>query len=215
MHDLLAKFFETPNATHFLAVQAALRREYNLQTFTLELAEVAELLADGQFSQMRNRIARMMPAAALSPRVHAWGAVAAVELGDHNDAEIERFQYDCCLQGLNATGDGTQRHPYRGTYASDARDLLEWSGLLIRRQELQEIEDRRYDVFTCKDQRTVWFDVTPLVVGQPQLIAARLMPVGTTSTPRTRTIRTAPKKAATGVSRSKPSRAPRSRRTKA
>ena len=114
-----------------------------------------------------------MPTAALSPGIHAWGMLAALELNDRDDAELERFQYDCCLQGLEATGDGSQRHPYQVTYASDPHDLLESRGIRVERQELREKGDRRFDVITCEDRATVWFDVTPLIAARPQLIVHR------------------------------------------
>lgn len=204
MHDLLAKFFETPSATRYLAVQAALRCEPSLQSFSFDIADVAELMAAGEYAAVRHRIAAMMPGAALSPKIHAWSAIAAIELGDREDAELERFQYQGCLQGLQATGDGSASRPYQATYSSDAHDLLESRGVRVRRQKLLEKGSRRFDVITCDDRTTVWFDVTDMVVGRPQMIATRPVPV----------VRARKKKAVMGASRSSPARKSPGRRTR-
>lgn len=192
MHDLLAKFFETPNSTHYLAVRDAVRRESTFCSFSLALAEVPELLAAGQYGEARQRIAAVMPGAALSPRVHAWSMIAALELEDREDADLEQFLYQTCLQGIQATGDGSPRRPYIVTYSSDSHDVLNARGLQVTSQELTEKRGRRFDVMTCADGTAVWFDVTGLVVGSPQWIVAR--PTAAVGKPRTQAVLGAAKK---------------------
>jgi hypothetical protein len=182
MHDLLAKFFETPSAAHYLAVRDVVRHEISFASFAIRLAEVAEKMAACDYAGARDLISQMMPAAALSPRVHLWSAIAAAELGDQDGAELGRFLYQTCLQGLEATGNGTARQPYVVTYPSDGHDLLSARGAQSIRQRLVEKKDQRYDVISSDDGTSTWFDVTDLIVGSPQLVVARPVPARRTKT---------------------------------
>ncbi len=99
----------------------------------------------------------------LCPRLHFVQARAYEALGR------KRRMSDCvammqnCLQGLLATGDGSEDAPYAVTFLTDQRDLLQVIGEDIRYQQLVRLDDRCCDVITSHAGNDVWFDVTELL----------------------------------------------------
>lgn len=172
MHRQLANFFETPNQSQYLALRATLLRDFAATDLAADVARVGALIESKQWGAAQQWLARLMPAAALSPRIHFLSALVAEALGQTTDVELSRFMFQACLQGVLATGDGSPARPYQITYTTDEYDILEARKLRLSRQVVREKENARYDVFVCASGAELWFDVTHLVVGSPQQIVA-------------------------------------------
>jgi len=165
MQDELQAFLETPTARTYRQVREVLLEEVaatcSAETLSASvLVELAELAAADQFYAVLERIDELQPAWALSPRVHYLAAVAADEVGDAEGAELERFIFQSCLDGILATGDGTAQSPYLITYSSDVHDVLLALGLEPRSQTLVEQHGLLCDVVRCTDDEEVWFELT-------------------------------------------------------
>lgn len=168
MQEELQTFLEAPGARTYRRVREALVEELASTGHTATCspvvpAELAELAATSQFTTLLERIDELQPAWALSPRVHFLAALAAEECGDEEVAEIERFTFQACLEGILATGDGTAAAPYLITYLSDEYDVLAALGLEPRSQKLVEQRGMLCDVAKCLDGEEVWFELTGIV----------------------------------------------------
>jgi hypothetical protein len=159
----LQNFLEAPTARGYRRVRDALRDEAFADCPAGELAGLAALSTAGEHLAVLERYDQMQPAWSLSPRVHFYAALAADHLGDEATAELERFVFQACLEGILATGDGSAEAPYLITYLSDEYDVLTALGLAPRAQSLVDRRGLLCDVVKCVDGAEVWFELGGLV----------------------------------------------------
>lgn len=163
MQDELRTFLEAPTAGNYRVVRELLLDEWSEHCSSTALLELAELAAAGQFAAVLEQVETLQPHWALSPRVHFLAAVAAEELEDPELAELEKFVFQACLEGILATGDGSADSPYLITYLSDEYDVLAALGLSPRSQSLVERGDMLCDVVKCDEGEQVWFELSGLI----------------------------------------------------
>jgi len=157
MHEELERFFAHPGPRNYLRVRERVLSCYGRRVRSDQLAHLVELFVAGRHRQLRVRIEEMMPAWALSPAVYYLGACAALELDDFEAAELDRFVYQCCLQGVMATGCGSAARPFRITYASDVDEVLNKLGLTRERISLERGKHGLCDVAHCAGGEKIWF----------------------------------------------------------
>lgn len=168
MQEELQTFLEAPTARNYRRVRESLL-EYVASLDAAPslspriIAELTELTLAEQFSAVLAQVDELQPAWALSPRVHYLAALAAEESGDQEGAELERFTFQSCLEGILATGDGTADAPYLITYLSDEYDVLCALGLETQSQVMLEQRGMICDVAKCLDGEEVWFELTGVV----------------------------------------------------
>jgi len=163
MERQLTALVERPCKATFLAARDAVLRLTALPLSTSDFVLIERLLERNEFAAVIERLDALPPSKVLSPRIHFFAAEAALELGDHEQVELERSLFVIVLQGLLATGDGTRANPYIVCHGSDEYDVLEAIGLEPAGQSLVEDAGRLCDVVTCANGREVWFDVTDLI----------------------------------------------------
>lgn len=168
MQEELQTFLEAPTARTYRRVREALLEQLASCDTTPSLSprcltELTELAVAEQFTTLLDVADSLQPAWALSPRIHYLAAIAAEECGDEEVAELERFTFQSCLEGILATGDGTAEAPYLITYLSDEYDVLSALGLEPRSQALVEQRGMLCDVTKCLDGSEVWFELTGIV----------------------------------------------------
>jgi hypothetical protein len=167
MQDDFEAFLIRPTRVAYEQVRAALFADPAFRAEPFELAEVEAHCAAGEFKEAREQLEGVLYDWALSPRMHALAAWAALGMGDEADAELERFTSRMCLAGLLATGNGSFASPFLVTYPSDEYDLLAALGREPRSQQLIDCDSGRFDVLTCADGGELWFDVTALLRTTP------------------------------------------------
>lgn len=156
MHEDLQRFFAHPGPRNYLRVRERLysrRRRARAE----QLVELVTLFSAARYAAVRGQIDTMMPAWALSPAVYWIGACAALETGDNPAAELDRFLYQCCLQGILATGHGDAARPLRITYSSDIDEVLYRKGLAREQMTLERGKQGLCDVALCTTGEQVWF----------------------------------------------------------
>lgn len=185
MQDELQTFLEAPTARNYRRVRELLcdassevssstehgneeRVGENQAPTAHDLRELASLSAAGEYEKVLDRVSQMLPEWSLSPRVHFYAANAADHLGETETAEIERFVFQACLEGLLATGNGTMQAPYQITYLSDEYDVLTALGLEPRTQALVDRRGLLCDVVQCTDDEEVWFELAGLLADPRQ-----------------------------------------------
>jgi hypothetical protein len=164
MLNELERFIDRPTGRNYLRVRSRILETGSGRPEPKDLAELEASFAEGDFGLVRERMERMLPAWSLSPRFYWLGAVAAREQGDQDSAEIDRFLYQVCLEGLMATGSGSFQLPYLMTYGSDEDELLHYLRLDRERSALVRSPQGLCDVVICQGGRELCF----LLEGLPE-----------------------------------------------
>jgi hypothetical protein len=160
------RFVEQPTADSYLAARDAMLQIEPATLSARDSLELRRLLAAGKHDQLLKKTESLPASAALSPRVHYFAAEAATARGDSERAELERFLFVVCLQGILATGDGSAQRPYVVCHLSDESDVLEALEKEPATQTLAQLDHAVCDVIDCHDDTQVWFDVTA-ITGMP------------------------------------------------
>jgi len=163
MQRQLAAFVEQPSKATFLAARDAVLRESPRPLLAAQIAELERLLEQEDYHSLISQLDALPPSKVLSPRIHFLAGEAADALGDWEETELERCLFVITLQGLLATGDGTQANPYIVCHASDEYDILDALNREASRQAIVEDGGRTYDVLRCSDGREMWFDASQVV----------------------------------------------------
>lgn len=165
MADLYRQFLTEPSAERFFAALAAF--ELPAKTALPSLESLSQAFSEGRFETVRTLVRRWSRYFALSVHFHRLAALAALELGELDDAELERFVADACLQGVLHSGDGSADHPYFLAHRADAQEVLAKLKLKPLRQSCLENAAGLCDVFqvkTPKAEREVWFSLRQYAV---------------------------------------------------
>ncbi len=163
MHQEFTRFLELPGRATYLAARRAWLRLNVSPLSPADLQTVAELLAAGEFAAVIECVHGWQARAAFSPRAHYFAAEAHTALGEAEDAEVERWAFSACLQGILATGDGTRHKPYVISQLPDEYDVLKLLGLTCVKQHLVQRGRRSCDVISCHDSSQLWFNISDLV----------------------------------------------------
>lgn len=160
MADLYRRFLTEPSAERFFETLAAFELPANAATPSLSLLDLA--FSEGQFETVRTLVKLWARSFTLSIHFHRLAALAALELGEIDDAELERFIADACLQGVLNSGEGSAARPYLIAHRADALEVLRHLELKTIRQCCVEKDGALCDVFEvsgAKRDQEVWFSV--------------------------------------------------------
>lgn len=104
-------------------------------------------------------LGRELPAALLSPRLHAELARALADSGDHAGVQRHRRLAELAIAGLRASGTGREEDPIAVLRVQDEYDLLEIYGRTAVSQQLSSTPEAVFDVVTLDDGTVVWFEL--------------------------------------------------------
>jgi len=159
-----AALVEKPTSANFQAVRGFLVADPMYNPYSDDMTQLKNLLDDGKNQEVIALLVKSQPNLLLSPRAHRLAAEAAVRIGDKNLAARETDFATRCEDGIQATGDGSESHPFLVARMSDEVDLLaakfetriDNQGLIFR-------DNQKYDRVLAKDGKTYWFDVSMLL----------------------------------------------------
>lgn len=164
MQEELRSLVESPTAENYRRVRAQLLAAADGGASLGDLAALGAACETRRWTQAARLVARMWRPWLLSPRVHYFAALVAEARGDAADAELERCLFTTCLDAMLATGRGDERSPYLVTYLSDVNDLVAARKLHPLDRRVVETGEGYCDVVRCRGDRTVWCDVSELVL---------------------------------------------------
>ena len=162
MFDMFSEFVDSPTRQTYLALRRALIKHSSYQPYANRLTPLQEKIDAGAWAEMLAIMPTVMPEYLLSPRLHMLASMAHEKLGNEEGAEMERFLWERCIEGIRLTGNGTADQPYLVMRISDEYDLLMAMGTSLKRQELITHNERVCDHMECTDGTSVWFDVTDM-----------------------------------------------------
>lgn len=130
-------------------------------------AELHQLFDQRRYQHLYLRCSDLFALTCLSPRLHFWMGVAAIETRQAALSQQHRTAMQALLRALIDSGDGTREEPFVVTYVSDEYDILRALGLQAVSQRMLERSDGRYDVIGADDGQPYWFDVSRVVPAGP------------------------------------------------
>ncbi len=160
MRELFVDFVRSPSRDTYLAVHEELTSLSVYNPYSRELDDVNQLIEQERWSDADAALNSAMPQLILTPRAHLLSAIIAENQGDEHRARMESAIAVACVDGILATGDGTESQPYTVTRTTDEYDVLSYIGKEFQRQSLCDIDGRRIDQIECTDGSAVCFDIT-------------------------------------------------------
>jgi len=160
VEKLFEAFLKAPTRENYVKVHKAVTSHEKYDGYSRDLGKIGDLVRQKKHKEAKALLEKGMPNLLLSPRAHRYGILAAEGLGDAAAVAREREAYQKCVKGILSTGDGTPGRAYIVTRVSDEYDLLR---VLRKRQTQQGLvhkDGKSYDVVTCTDGTSLWFDVT-------------------------------------------------------
>ncbi len=159
MTQAIARFLEEPTGRHFVSAWRSVTKSGR----RVDFVALRQLLAQGKPAEVRDYLESLPRWLRLSPRVQELSALAAEMIADDDEAELARFMFATCLEGILAAGDGSADHPYLAVQPADEQAVLAVLGREAASQALVENQGRLLDVILCRDGGEVCFDVTHTV----------------------------------------------------
>jgi hypothetical protein len=153
-------FLKDPSGANFLKVHKLVVSHPSYAPYSSELDEIPDLLDESKFKEVKERIGAAKYNLLLSPRAHMFLAAAARGLDDKEAVKQETTISDKCIQGVCATGDGSEKKPMIVTRVSDEYDVARSLKKRVSGQGLRIKDERCYDVLQCADKSELWFDIT-------------------------------------------------------
>ncbi len=158
--NAFSALMETPTAANLEAVRGLLAADGSYDPYS-DLTEFDKLLHEGKNQEAVALVVKSQPNLLLSPRAHRLAAEAAERLGDKTLAARETVFAARCVEGILATGDGSESRLFRVARPSDEADLLDAKfQTRIDRQGLIFRDGMKYDKVLGQDGNTYWFDVS-------------------------------------------------------
>lgn len=164
--DAFEAFLLKPTRERFRRVLRLTAEDPNFSSRSADLICLLEWLQQGQHRKVFENCVDRWCDWRLSPRFHRIQGIAAAELGLQEEAELAKFQFQSCLQGILDTGKGTGPSPFQVMFACDEPEVLTALGSERRGQRIVSRGTRLLDVITCRDQQEIWFEVAEISMTQ-------------------------------------------------
>jgi len=161
IRDLWTAFLTQPTAKNYLRVRQRIF-SYRRRPDASELVQLAELFETGQFATLLQQARKLLPRWSLCPRFYRLTGLAALETGDQEAAQVDKLLYDCCLQGILATGDGSQSRPFWVTYTVDPDEVLDHLGQEARVRYVARGVTGTCEVVETARGTELWFSFAPI-----------------------------------------------------
>ena len=155
-----AEFLGKPSKESFLAVQAVVMKHASYAPYSPELDAVADLLEEKKFSEAREQLDAAGVNLLLSPRAHQFRAQIELAAGKANAAEKAAQTAKALLEGIRATGDGTEQAPFKVTRTSDEFDIARSLNKRVSGQGRRSKDNTICEVLQLAGGGELWFDVT-------------------------------------------------------
>jgi len=160
MKELFVTFLQSPDAYNYRQLFTAITESESYDPHSDPLEEVGKLHSEGKTEEALEMLSEAFPNLLLSPTAHQIAGFLHHKLGNEDGANMEMMISRACLEGILASGDGTQESPFEVLRVSDEYDLLQFLEKEMESQSLTEVDGRHFDVMQCKDGSEYWFDIS-------------------------------------------------------
>jgi hypothetical protein len=168
MESTYEEFLRQPSRKSYVQLQQRILARGRVKQESL--SRLIDLCESGQYDDAAQLQDEMSMTWLLSPSFHLWSARIAAALDDAEGVELEQFQFDACVTGLLATGNGTRESPYLVTYTSDVRDVVAVRNQRLVAQHLVRQPQGCFDLVACDDNSELWFARRDLDLAEASLV---------------------------------------------
>jgi len=160
MREELVQFVQSPDRDNYLAFRAKLIASDAYEPYSDEVDTAGGLYEENKIDEARDTLQNAMGNLILSPRAHQLLGFLYHKLGDDNLAQMEMMISQACIEGILATGDGSEEKPYIVARTSDEHDVIESFEKQHKMQSLSHRGKKHLDLIQCTDGSAYWFDIT-------------------------------------------------------
>ncbi|MGO9110451.1 MAG: tetratricopeptide repeat protein [Thermoguttaceae bacterium] len=161
MQAAFSALMEKPTTANLQAVRGLLGADRTYAPYSDDLTQLNKLLHEGKDREVIALFVKSQPNLLLCPLAHRLAAEAAAKIGDKNSAAAEMVFATRCVDGILASGDGSESRPFLIARLSDEGDVLKAAfNTRIQSQGLVFHGDLRHDRVIADDGNTYWFDVS-------------------------------------------------------
>ena len=172
MQRELEAFFVKPTSERYHSAREAVISDSAFRIDYADILRLTSLVRARRMSEAQLELDLLLPAWALSPRIHHVGSQLANYFHDREDAELFQFMEQACLDGLCQSGGGSIEDPYAAIYPTDPLDVLRELGETPVTQSVRR-GDCLLDVFYCQSGAEVAFSIG---VSSPSVAVAKVRP---------------------------------------
>lgn len=160
LSDTVLHYLQAQTEENFLALRQQIASTPGFSpNFSYEEATLA-LVAQQRYPEALAALKATLPGGFLSPGLHNMLSFIHVKLGDEEEARNESYLALAVLNGILASGDGSETRPYLVLQISDEYDVLKALGKDSAAQNLRQRQGRVLDQLRCQDGSVLWFDLT-------------------------------------------------------
>ena len=160
MHKETVQFIQSPNKETYVALREKVIASDDFDPYSREIETAGELFDQQKINEAGDILREAMPNLILSAFAHQFLGLIFHKLGDEEGADMEIIIGDACIEGILATGDGSESAPYLILRTTDEGDILKHFGKEGRLRSLVQKDGKYFDVLQCTDDSEYWFDVT-------------------------------------------------------
>ena len=166
--DTVLRYLQAQTEENFMAVRAEIASVPGFSPYANFEAEALVLVEQREFEEALAGLKAMMPGGFFSPGLHDLLAHIHDLMNNAEEARNETYLALAVLNGILATGDGSEARPYLVLQISDEYDVLKALGKVSGAQSLLQRQGKVLDRHACHDGNVLWFDITlPWAETQP------------------------------------------------
>src|SRR5262249_9427716 len=124
MQELFFAFIKSPTAETFRAVRDAVVGNEKYDGDSRDLDKMRTAYDQKRYPDVRAAFVAAQPNLLLSPEAHFLLSLSSKAEGDSDGSEMEKYVCFRCIDGILATGTGTQEKPYLVLRTSDEYDVM-------------------------------------------------------------------------------------------
>ena len=158
--DQFLHFMKSGKLDDYMVVRQALIDSPAYAAYSDDMNKIIELVEGKQYQKALDLFRKRLGNLLLSPAGHLMASESMKGLGQDEDAKMEQFIGVRCIEGILATGEGTEKEPWLVLRPVDEYDVLGYFGKTMEKQELVKGGRGTCDIMHCNDGSSHWFDIT-------------------------------------------------------
>jgi hypothetical protein len=144
----------------FSALREAVAQSPEFDPSSTELNTIVQMLEQGNVNESKDLFKTVVPNWLMTPHVHRMAAFIYSKGCQRSNAEREIFLSNLLQQGILASGNGTEAHPYLILHPEDTKDVLAHFKKSVTEETTVEQDGKQLVCVQCADGARLWFDRT-------------------------------------------------------
>lgn len=152
-------YLDHPSQTALKTLHAALLKDPGFSRATTWLEHAHDLSMQQRHDEVIRLVLAQMPGALLSPVAHGLLSEAFAGIGDQERSRREAYYAHVAVEAILSSGDGTEPAPWQVLQVADEYAALSNLRLEPVGQAVHQNGGRMYDVISCADGSSRYFEL--------------------------------------------------------